>query len=238
MAKVAIGGTDGIIDRLIKRMGWEYTTDITRNERKDALVAINEAEQHIAQAESLRHLSVYDSTTLNLVIAATNVALPSNLDLGKDITIENPNGGVLEYLPPDEFAAITASRGNSFALTPSYYTIRYILSVPEFRFYFKPLPATNVILSIDYQRIPPALTDASNSFSTLPEGYELTLLLERAEAELKRQLRRPGWEEATTISNDRLQRFYSQFRSSKEKPTSDEGQARRKNARTQLAEGT
>jgi hypothetical protein len=237
MAKTKVGGTDGLIDRLIKRMGWKYTTNVADNERKDALAALNEAEQWIAQRESFLHLDSY--TTVSLGAAGASVAVPSGIDMGKDITLESPAGGIIEYAPPDEFISVAAPTHDAIGSTPSYYTIRYDTGASAFKFYFKPAAGgAGATIPISFQRVPVALVDNGSSESTLPEGYELTLLLPRAEAELKRQMSKPGWQELSAEVKEDLERFFAQYRKSKEKATSDEGQARRKTMRAQMAEGT
>lgn len=241
MAVVAVGGANGLIERLMALVDFNYTPTTTDQQRVDCLNALNHCEQLIAQSESLTYLLTV--TSLSLATARDYVALPADpaIDFGKDIVLGVPGGeGVIEYLPPDKFVAVRISTAYAINSDPSYYTVMRDHTSGERRFLFKPgnTSGSTVTIPLWGQRIPPALTDAGGSTSTLPEGYELTLLLPMAEEYIKSRRHEFGIENLSAGLGVQLQEFYNKQRANKEKATTDRGRERRKVGVTIAEEGT
>lgn len=232
MAKVAVGGANGLIDRLLSLVGWKATSNTADQERIDCLNALNFAEQFIAQAEALSYLRTLGSLTAN----AATVAIPSDMDIGKDYTIENSAGtNIVEYKAPDEFVRHAAPSFDRIVATVAIHTLVVDAGATKFR--FKPTPGAPETLPITYQKIPPALTDAGGSTSVLPEGYELTLLIVIAEQYIKRRRNAIDADFLDAQTKDMLSAFYDKFRDNKKTTTTDQGRERRKVDEDQLAPG-
>ena len=231
MAKVPVGGTNGLIDRLLTLVGWKATSTTTDAERIDCLNAVNFAEQFIAQAEALSYLRTLGSLTAN----AATVAVPTDIDLGKDYTIETSSGtAVVEHKAPDEFALYAAPTFERITAKAACHMI--VREAGALKFRFKPTPSAET-LPITYQAIPPALTDVNTSYSMLPEGYELTLLLTIAEQYIKRRKHAQDADFLDAATKDMLGAFYDKYRDSKQKTMTDQGRERRKVEEDQLAPG-
>lgn len=235
---VAVGGTNGLIDELLTLLGWRATSTVADQERKDALAALNVAEQLVAQSESLYYLQ--ERRALSLPAGQSYVAVPEDIDYGKDMTFSPANGeGVIEYRSWDKFAAIRSISGYAITSSPAYYSLAIDQATGELRFWFKPGNATANPISVVLvaQAIPPALTDAVDSYSMLPDGYERTLLLPIAEEYCKSQRNEFGLEKLTAELRSRLGEFYNKQRPSKTKPATDRGRERRKVDVTVAEEG-
>jgi hypothetical protein len=237
---VAIGGANGLIDRLLELVDYKATSTTSDDERVTCLNAVNVCEQLIAQSESLMYLM--HETTLTLATARDYVAVPTNppVDFGKEIVLGVPGGeGVIEYRPPDKFVAIRISTAYAISSDPSYYTIVVDQNTSERRFRFKPANSSGSTMTIPfwYQRVPPALTDAGSSYSSLPEGYELTLLLPMAAEYLKSNRNEFGVEKLSAALAAQLEEFYGKQRANKERATSDRSRERRKVDVTVAEEG-
>lgn len=228
---VAVGGTNGLIDRLLSLVDWRATPTTSDQERIDCLNALNICEQLIAQSESLMYLET--ETSLSLATGRDYVIIPTTplIDFGKDVTLGVPGGeGIIEYRPPDKFAALRISTAYAIGTDPAYYTITRDQTTAERRFKFKPSNTSGLTITIPLwcQVIPPALTDASNSVSMLPDGYELTLLLPMAEEYIKSKRHEFGLDSLSESLSAQLQEFYNKQRSNKEKAATDRGRERRK----------
>lgn len=233
MAKVAVGGTNGLIDRLLTLVGWKVTSTTSDQERIDALAACNFAEQFIAQAEALSYLRVRSTLSAN----ATGVAVPADLDFGKDYTIETSDvTDVVAYKSPDEFARFASADYDRVASKAAVHLLAVDGSDSILKFFFKPTPVTEV-LPITYQQIPPALTDSNASFSLLPAGYEVTILLTVAEQYIKRRRHAIDADFLDAAAKDMLGAFYDKFRDNKQKAVTDQNRQRRKIEEEQLAPG-
>lgn len=228
---VNTGGTNGLIDRLLSLVEWRFTSTTSDQERIDCLNALNICEQLIAQSESLMYLST--DVVLPLLNNFTSVAVPASpvIAFGKEIVLRDATDtGVIEYLPPDKFAAM---RNDSVYLAgmlhPVFFTIVWDHAASERQFKFKPGNTSGVTYSMTLtaQRVPPALVD-STSASILPEGFELTLLLPMAEQYLKSKRNEFGLETLSASLQSQLAEFYNQQRSNKEKALTDRGKTMRK----------
>lgn len=224
MAKIAIGGTNGLIDRLLTLLLWEATTDVSRQERKDCLNALNFAEHHIAQSEALKYLEQRAQLAAN----AAAVAVPTNpaIDFGKDYTLETSDGkGRIDVVPADEFAARASETYDRIEQKAAVALLA--MDGTTLKWFLKPTPSSETLFVI-YQRIPAALTDAGDSFSLLPEGYELTLLLTVAEAYIKRRRSALEADFLDAFTKMQLDAFYDKQRTSKRRPMTDKSRERRK----------
>lgn len=239
MAPVNIGGTNGLIERLLILMDWGFTSTTRDVRRADCLNALNICEQMIAQSESLMYLET--ETSLSLATGRDYVILPADpvIDFGKDIVLGVPGGeGVIEYLSPDKFMAVKLSTAYAIGSDPSYYTITRDFTSSERRFRFKPGNSSGGSLTIPLaaQRIPPALTD-TGAPSSLPDGYEVTLLLPMAEEYLKSKHHEFALDKMSAQMMAQLQEFYNKQRSSKTIASTDRGRTRRKVDVTVAQEG-
>ena len=231
---VAIGGTNGLIDRLLSLVNWRYTVTTTDQERIDALNALDFCEQLIAQSESLMYLET--ETSLSLATARDYVILPANpvIDFGKDIVLGVPGGeGVIEYRPPDKFVGLKMDGAYAIGSEPAYYTIARDHTSGERRFRFKPANTSGAAMTIPLwcQRIPPTLIDniaGTGSVSALTDGYEVSLLLPMAEEYIKSKRHEFGLDQLSAALGSQLQEFYNKQRSNKEKAATDRGRERRK----------
>jgi hypothetical protein len=224
MAKIPVGGSNGLIDRLITQVGFNVTANTADQERVDCLNALNWAEQELAQAEALKYLERRAALTLNS--GASTVAVPAGVDFGKDIYIENSTGdGIIPILPARKFAAMSAPTYDRITQTPSGATIAADSGTDALTIYFKPANTSggNLALTLVYQKIPAALTDSNVSNSLLPEGYEITLLLRLAEFYIKQRRNEIGWDALKRDIDGAVAAFYSKQRSGKLKSTTDEG---------------
>jgi len=229
-----IGGTNGLIDRLLSLVDWRFTSTTADQERIDALNALQFCEQLIAQSESLMYLET--ETTLSLATARDYVVLPSDpvIDYGKDIVLGVPGGeGVIDYLPPDKFVAVKLSTAYAIGSDPSCYTIVRDHASGERRFKFKPGNTSGGALTIPLwaQRVPPPLIDntvGTGSTSLLTDGYDVTLLLPLAEEYIKSKRYEFGLDQLSASLSAQMQAFYSKQRSNKEKAMTDRGRERRK----------
>jgi hypothetical protein len=221
-------GADTLITRLANRLRLD-SADTTV--RADILAQLNISQQDICQDHSLRFL--VSQGTLSVVSSA--VAVPSTIDDGKAIALGRPTtagDGEVEYVPADEWYRVRVDTyGSPTETSPTHYTVALISGTNTF--IFKPAAITATVPYLA-QLIPTALTDAGSSTSALPEGWENTLLLVDAEAELRRIANEPGWEELKARANDRKERLYSSYRTTKEQPMTDREQQERKVAQEKL----
>lgn len=231
MAKTAAAT---LIADLAKRLDLDSTDSSVR---ADMLRQLNISQQAVLQDHSLRFMTTSD--TLSLATANSSAAVPTTLDDGKTMTLGRAGGdGALTYVPPDEWFTTridTYREPTSQASIPSCYTIAQVAGVRTFL--FKPGNTSGGTLSIPYlaQLIPVVMTDASNSYSMLPEGWEDTLLLDHAEVELRRFNGEAVPAHLLARAQDKQERLYASFRTSKEQPMTDREQSERKVAREELA---
>lgn len=213
---------DKLISELEFRLGWPDDAA----HRLRCLNAINEAELFIAQQGSFLYLSC--DRSLSLPNNASSVAMPSGplVDYGKLAVIAD-DVGVLAYQPVDTFYTVPMATFYSLRNTrPSAWRFgRDGSNAPAifFRGTTSPANTTGGTLSytITYQQIPVALADDPASFSLLPSGYADTLLLGRAESELRRIMRSAGWEKKAQEFTEQLTPFYAGQRTSKEEARTD-----------------
>ncbi|GEM_PF-1835195 len=235
MAKTTI---DILVTELCNRIGWDTAGS---TQRADALKELDRAEKYIQQRHSLLNLMYATTATLNN--NSSQVAMPSNFDYGKDVIVQDSaSGDQLEYIPPsdwwdsdqDSYGDWKATRPEGFTFFGDGTGVMFINFRP------KNMTGGGLTYNILGQRTLITLIDANNgvgSTSLLPEGFETTLLLNRAEAVLKRVLRRAGWEELMQTVEGDIEAFYASYRASKEEAMTDREQKERKIAATQFAEG-
>lgn len=232
---VPVGGANGLIDRLLSLLDWRATSTTTDQERIDCLNSLDYCEQLIAQSESLLYLET--EATLSLITARDYVALPDGsagtplIDYGKELILKRPGGeGIIEFRPADKFAAIRISTAYAIGSDPAYYTIVRDHTANERRFKFKPANTSGLTITIPivFQRIPPTLTDLITTFSTLTDGYEVTLLLPAAEEYVKSRRHDFGIDNLSAALGQQLAEFYNKQRSNKEVAQTDRSRGRRK----------
>lgn len=218
---------------LAKRLDLD-STDAT-NVQPDMLRQLNISQQNVLQDHSLSFMST--NGTLSLSSAASSAAVPSTIDRGKAIALGRASGdGEIEYIPQSEWFRTNIHTYRMPTQTePSYFTIVQVAGVDTFL--FKPANTSGGTLSIPYlaQLVPVAMTNSGSSFSMLPEGWEDTLLLDSAEAELRRFHGEPFWQEVFARANDKKERLYASYRTTKEQPMTDREQKERKIAKETLA---
>lgn len=233
MAKLT---SDLLITRLCDRMGWSSVA--ASAQRAASLRLLQESENWIAQQGSFKHLE--RPSTLTLANAASTVALPSWVDPGKTMSISLPNGnGELRYYPRDQFRRDTTYTYQAWGLTsPKSWTLSLDTTGVTFTVEFDRTNATggNLVYPFSAQQLPATLTDANTTSSSLPEGYETSLLLKRAEFEGKREVRAIVTDQERKDLDIQLERFFDAYRSSKEFPRPDSESESRK-VSEQMAEG-
>lgn len=223
MAKTA---GSALITKLAKRLDLD-SADATV--RLDMLAQLNESQRAICQDHSLRFLI----TSATVSVTSSAAAVPSTIDDSKAITLGRPSGdGEIEYVPTDEwYRTRVDTYGEPFSPTePTHYTVALVAGVNTFLFKPAALTATVPYLA---QLFVTDLADSSGT-SLLPEGFEDTLLLDHAEGELRRRMNEPQWEELAVRANDKKERLYSSYRTTKEQPMTDREQSERKGARETL----
>lgn len=220
-----------LIADLAKRMDLDSTDSTVRG---DMLRQLNISHQSVLQDHSLRFLQV--SATVSVSSAASSAAVPTTIDDGKALILGRAAAdGEIEYVPPDEWYRTRLDTYDEPTQTsPSYYTIALVGSTNTFL--FKPANTTGGSISIPYlaQLIPVAMADSGASFSMLPEGWEDSLLLDDAEAELRRAHGEPFWQEMKERANDKKERLYSSYRTTKDQANTDRESREKKVANAQL----
>lgn len=221
-----------LITNLAQRLDLD-STDATV--RVDMLRQLNVSQANILQDHSLSFM--IDNGTRTLAIAASTALVPTTIDVGKAISLGRASGdGEIKFRPLSDWWETNNDTYRMPGQTePSYYTIAQVAGVSTFL--FKPANTSGGQLTIPYlaQLIQVAMTDAGNSYSMLPEGWEDTLLLDSAEAELRRFHGEPFWQEVFARANDKKERLYASYRTTKEQPMTDREQKERKVARETLA---
>jgi hypothetical protein len=236
-----------LTNRFCDRMAWSQGDNAAR---ANALNALNEALQALAQLGSLDYLKVRASLTLANGFDFVDVsALSPTIDISKQATIALPGGrkGQLTFLDEDKFLVAPMYEYGAWNTDrPSYWTWSMgAAAVP--RVVFDRLNSTggNLTFPFTYQQIEATLDDTTGTQALLPEGYELTLLLPFAECEEKRKLGYDGWKELHTVlwgdsekgDAGRLGRFLDQHGAGKEDAKPDAEQLRRAQS-AQMSEGT
>lgn len=223
-----------LITELAKRLDLDSADSTVR---ADMLRQLNISQQNVLQDHSLSFLAAQGSLSLLTTGGGNSVAVPVSIDRGKAITLGRAAGdGEIEYTPQSEWFRTNLDTYRMTTQTePSYFTMALVSAVDTFL--FKPANTSGGTLSIPYmaQLVPVAMTDASNSYSMLPEGWEDTLLLDSAEAELRRFHGEPFWQEIYARANDKKERLYASYRTTKEQPMTDREQKERKVAVETLA---
>lgn len=225
MAKLA---TSVLIDQLCQLLG-QSTADSTA--RAAALVALNRSERTIAQKGSLLYLSF--DTALTLANSAATVAIPATVDASKQMSLGKPsNGGELPIVPPDRAHAMPINTYGAWnANKPSVASIQNDgTGALQLRFVPTNTSGSGIVYTLTAQMLPVALTDSGSSFSTLPEGYEQSLLLRHAEHQEKAALSIPISPVAVEDLDSDLKMFVAAHRTGREVPMPDQEQAARKSA--------
>jgi hypothetical protein len=220
-----------LITLLAKRMDLD-STDATV--RADMLQQLNISQQDICGDHSLSFLLT--NSTVTLTSGGSSVAVPSGLDISKAFTLGRVAGdGEIEFVPADEwYRKRIDTYGSPTETEPSFFTVANVAGTTTFL--FKPGNSSGGNLAIPYlaQSLPTDMTDSGASYSVLPEGWENTLLLIDAEAELRRVQNEPQWAEMKARANERKERLYASYRTTKEQAMTDREQSERKIAKTKL----
>jgi hypothetical protein len=196
-------------------------------ERADALRQLNYSQSEIVQEHSLRFL-VAPGT---LSVVAGSVAVPATVDDSKLITLGRVSGdGDIDYVELDRWYEVDTD-----TYLQSAQTEPYVYTIAGATFLFKP---TNFTGSVPYiaQLLPVDMTDASNSFSVLPAGWEVTLLLIDAEYEMRRNINEPQTAELLARRNTKREALYGSYRTSKIQAKTDREQKERKIEKAQLSD--
>jgi hypothetical protein len=227
-----------LVDRLCARMGYAATP--TSQQRAAALVLLQEAENWIAQQGSFKHLE--RETTLTLADTRDYVDIPSWVDFGKTMSLGLPNGnGEVRILPADQFRrdrAYTFGAWNQTSPTSCHVALDATGATQRFIFDRANTTGGSLVYPFSAQQLPNTIADTNgaNSGSSLPEGYETSILLKRAELEGKREVRAIVSEAERDDLMTQMGHFFDQYRSSKENPKPDSEQQARKLSE-QIAEG-
>lgn len=227
-----------LITDLAKRVDRDSTDTLVV--RPAILRQLNISQQSVLQDQSLRFM--LDNGTVSLLNNASSAAVPTTIDDSKAMALGRSGGdGKLQYVPPDEWFITqqdTYRQPAGELLIPSFYTIVQVAGARTFL--FKPSNTSGGTLAIPYlaQLIPVAMTDAGNSFSMLPEGFEDTLLLDHAEIEWRRFNGDPIQQAPSYLLDrvrDKQAQLYNSYRTTKEMPVTDREQPERKIAREKYA---
>jgi hypothetical protein len=214
------------VDKLIARLEYLIGWPDDAAHRLKCLDALNEGELFISQQGSFLYLSC--DRALSLTNNTSSVVMPSGplVDYGKLAVIAD-DVGVLNYQPVDTFYTAPAATFYSLRNTrPAVWRWgRDGSNAPVIFFRGATSPANStggpIAYTITYQQIPIALADDPASFSLLPAGYADTLLIARAEAELRRIMRSIGWQEKAKEFEAQMGAFVDGQRASKEEAKVD-----------------
>jgi hypothetical protein len=217
--------TATLITDLAKRLDLD-STDATV--RVDVLRRLNVSQREICQDFSLRFLA----TQSTLAVVASSVAVPATIDPSKAMSLGRAGGdGEIEYVSPDEWYRIGVDTyGNSTISEPTHYTVVDVSGTLTFLFKPAALSATVPYIA---QKIVVDMADGGQT-TALPEMWEDTLLLDHAEMEWKRIEHEDGWRDLEPRVNDKKERLYSSYRTTKEQPMTDREQEQRKVAKEKL----
>lgn len=217
-----------LITNLAQRLDLDSTDAV--GVRPDMLRQLNVSQQNILQDHSLSFLITSASLSLLNSGGGNTVAVPATLDVGKAITLGRASGdGEIQFVPlSDWFRTNNDTYRMPSQTDPAYWTIASVSGTSTFL--LKPANTSGGTLTIPYlaQLVPVAMADSGASFSMLPEGWEDTLLLDSAEAELRRFHGEPFWQEVFARANDKKERLYASYRTTKEQPMTDREQKERK----------
>ena len=201
------------------------------NVRPDMLRQLNISQKMICQDHSLRFLI----TISTFSVVSSSAAVPATIDESKSMTLGKPSGdGEIEYVAIDDwFRTRVDTYGEGTGPTePSTYTVALVAGVSTFLF----LP-TGLSVTVPYlaQLLVTDMTDSGSVFSVL-NGWEDTLLLDHAESELRRVLNEPQWAELNARVEDKKERLYSSYRTTKEQAMTDREQKEKKIAKDTLSD--
>lgn len=220
-----------LIDQLSARFGYGAVPTVAQ--RAAALSLLQAAEIWIAQQGSFKHLE--RETTLTLGNTLDFIDLPSWVDFGKTMSLGLPNGnGELKILPSDQFRRDTKYTYGAWRLTsPQSCHLALDTTGATQRFIFDRANTTggNLVYPFSAQQLPNTIVDDTNPAhgSSLPDGYEISILLKRAEFEGKREVRALVSQKEFDDLDAQMGHFFDQYRSSKEVPKPDsESLARKK----------
>jgi hypothetical protein len=231
---IPVGGTNGLIDRLLTLLGWRASSNTADPQRKDALNCLNYAERFIAAKDALLYLNY--SWPITVSAAATTISLTggvftdSRFEYAKDHVLLDGNGFPLEWKTPDTFHSSKSSADRVFS-GPTAYVIatdhadgmrKIMLDAPQ------PSLATFRLIG---QRAPLTLADDVNSLSLLPPGDELVLLLPIAEQYAKQRKRELDAPMLDAQTREALENFYSKQRANKLTAATDNNSVSRVNER-------
>lgn len=230
---MAITTTDVLITDLARRLGHDSAAALVRT---DMLRRLNTSLQEIVQDHSFLFLAT--NGTVTVLSGTSSIAVPTTIDAGKALTLGRADGaGELTYVPPDDWFGHRIDTYESPTQTePSAFTIARVGGVLTFLFKVGAVGSNRVIPYIG-QAFVTALTDSNGSSPMLPEGFENSLLLIDAEAEERRIMREPDWKELKDRANDKKERLYSSWRTTKDQSMTDRELTETKVSREKLAPG-
>lgn len=227
--------TQALITEGCARLGWP---DTDSPKRARVLAAINEGERFIGQPFSVLYLQRKYSFTIGN--SASSVAMPTSpaVDYGKAMSLRIVGQpGYLRYVPADRF--VVGAMASYYDVGEDYPAVWTFMrdASGTMTIYVDPANTSggNLTFELTAQQAVADLTDSSSNFSLLPDGYELTLLLGRAEAQIRRQLSRPDWKSKQDEFDDMLQAFYMSQRTTKTQPKTDAETVQRKRDDVELA---
>lgn len=216
-----------LVTRLCDRLGQAGTAA----HRLAALDLLNDAEKWFASIGSFKHLE--REGTVTLPNAAISVTVPDWVDIGKTMSLSLPNGnGELKILPADQFRRDTRYTYGAWGLTQpaSCHLTADSAGIVSFTFDRANATGGNLVYPLSAQQLPNTITDSASAGtgSSLPDGYEVTILLKRAEFEGKREIRAIVTDQERRDLDRSVEAFLDQYRSSKERPMPDSETERRK----------
>jgi hypothetical protein len=221
-----------LINEGLARVGWADEPA----KRARFLAALNESERFIPAPGSFIYLTrKYPLTIAN---TASSVGMPTGVDYGKAMSLRIVGQpGYLKYVPADRFMVSAIATyydvGEDY---PAVWTVMRDAS-GTMTIYVDPANSSggNLTFELTAQQAVADLVDTTSSFSLLPDGYEWTLLLRRAEAQIRRQLSRPDWKAVQDEADELLQIFYTAQRTSKAWSATDAEAVSRKRDDVELA---
>jgi hypothetical protein len=224
-----------LVDRLCDRMAWSKAA--ASAQRLAAIRLLQEADDWFSALASHKHLERTD----DLVLAnnADTVAVPAWVDVGKSMQLDAPDGTDVDILPADKFRRETQYTYGAWGLTtPKVCTIRGAGATGVLSFVFSRTNGTggNLTFKLTAQQLRTPLTDDGGSTLLIPETYETSIILTRAEHKGKGEIRAIVTDREREDFQGVVDAFLDQFRSTREVPKPDSEQVKRKQAE-QLQEG-
>lgn len=176
--------------------------------RTNALFYINRAIRYWDGQGSFSFNCKFDATAFSFAAGTTTASVPSDMDTGQDVYIMSTIGN------PYPITKKGMSKYGVSGINPPLKTQvnvpdHYIITGRTIEIY--PAPQVNITLSAFYHIITQAVTDDNTSHTLFPDNFD-DIIMDWAEAEIKRIFRIIGWTEIYGRCMDQGKMLIDQYR--------------------------